>query len=76
MAKLTRKAHTASNDMLRCAHSHRARPLRRLIMRIRTQFGIAALLALTAFVFGPANLRAACCDPSGRLAASLRFHAG
>jgi beta-barrel assembly-enhancing protease len=53
MAKLTRKVHTASNDVLRCAHPHRARPLRRVTMRIRTQFGVAALYALTALLFAP-----------------------
>ena len=53
MAKLTRKVHTASNDVLRCAHPHRARPLRRVTMRIRTQFGVAALFALTALLFAP-----------------------
>ena len=50
---LTRKAHTASNDVLRCAQPHRARPLRRTTMRTRTQFGLAALLAVAVLAFGP-----------------------
>jgi hypothetical protein len=56
MAKLTRKAHTASNDVLRCAHPHRARPLRRTTMRTRTQFGLAALLAVAVLALGTRTL--------------------
>ena len=49
MAMLTKKAHTASNELLSCARSHMARPSRRVSMRTRSQFGLAALLAVAVF---------------------------
>ncbi len=51
MAMLTIKVHTSSNDVLSCAHLQEARPSRRYTMRIRTQFGIAAPLAIAVLAF-------------------------
>ena len=53
MTLITRKVHTASNDVLSCARPQEARPYRRKSMRPRSQFGIAALLALAALSFAP-----------------------
>ncbi len=48
---LTRKVHTASNDVLSCILPHGSRLLRRDSMRPRIQIGFAALLAIAVLVF-------------------------
>ncbi len=51
VVSLTRKAHTASNAVLSCILRHGTRLLGRNMMRLRIQFGLAALLAVAVFVF-------------------------